>query len=276
MRNSSYIETIKKFGLAEYEAKCYLALFEKESLTVSEIASLAGVPRSNIYAIMKKLLVKGLCISLPGGVTKYAPADPGSFRMEMLNSLDDTRKAVDELADNLSNLYKNNSNPLEYIEILKNPEHIRRRYIQLCKITKSEILSLIKPPFASTSPELIKEQENTMLGAMKRGVKVRGVHELPPDEAGREQMYKEINKTYEPEYEEIRLSERLPLKVAIFDGLIAMVTMVYPILNELSLTGLVIDHADYSEGLKTMFEDYWDKGIDYYILDNRKYYLSKQ
>ena len=89
-------------------------------------------------------------------------------------------------------------------------------------------------------------------------------------------MYKEINKTYEPEYEEIRLSERLPMKVAIFDGLIAMVTMVYPILNELSLTGLVIDHADYSEGLKTMFEGYWDKGIDYYILDNRKYYLSKQ
>jgi len=54
------VETLKSFGLSEYEAKAILTLISKGELTAKEIAEHSGIPRTSVYDVMASLLNKGL------------------------------------------------------------------------------------------------------------------------------------------------------------------------------------------------------------------------
>ena len=49
-----------KLGLAEDEAKTYLAALEAGTATVAQIAINSGIPRSSTYLLVEQLLKKGL------------------------------------------------------------------------------------------------------------------------------------------------------------------------------------------------------------------------
>ena len=51
---------LEEFGLSEYESRAYLALLKYDSLTVSELAYHAQIPRTKAYAVVKTLVRKGL------------------------------------------------------------------------------------------------------------------------------------------------------------------------------------------------------------------------
>jgi sugar-specific transcriptional regulator TrmB len=300
MDADSLLQTIRQLGFSEYEARCYLALFNKDSMAVSEIAKISKVPRPNAYDALEKLMTNGFIVAVPGKTKCFSVSDPRLIKeksfLPMINSIEyeielldrkrkekaATKTALEEnisgALEQLNSLYRHNrgnGNPLDYIEVLKNSEQIHRRHIQLCAEAKSELLGFSKPPFASGVLKLRKEQDETLLAAVKRGVTLRAIHELPAADADRQNMYKDIKKSYNPRLEEARLIEKLPMKANVYDGLITMIVLEYPILGDLALTGLIVNHKAYSEGFKKLFETYWNEGIDYYILNNRKYYLSK-
>ncbi len=54
------IETLKFFGLSEYEAKALIVLLSKGILTAKEISNLSGIPRTSVYDVMNSLISKGL------------------------------------------------------------------------------------------------------------------------------------------------------------------------------------------------------------------------
>ena len=54
------IETLKSFGLSEYEAKVILTLISKGELTAKEIAEYSNIPRTSVYDVVASLLNKGL------------------------------------------------------------------------------------------------------------------------------------------------------------------------------------------------------------------------
>ena len=282
------LEETRKLGLSSYEAKTYLALLERESLTVSEIARISRVPRTRIYDVLESLMVEGLAVLKPGKIKRYSAANPVVLQDKLENRIDaeykeqkkEISKAVLILKREFDSKRDNEAydgSSVDNIEILRNPDQIYRRYIQLCANAKSEILGFARTPYVYDSPNLIKEQ-NTILNeaAHQRNVKLRIIHELPPDEADRVQMYRDINKAFEPDYEELRLIENLPVKGGIFDGSVALFVLEHQVLGEFIQTGLVIDHPIYCRGFKRMFEAYWSDAIDHYILDGRKYYLSKK
>jgi hypothetical protein len=47
--NSDAVDKLMELGLAEYEAKAYLALLRESPITGHKLAELSGVPRSAIY-----------------------------------------------------------------------------------------------------------------------------------------------------------------------------------------------------------------------------------
>jgi len=51
---------LEEFGLSEYESRAYLTLLKHDSLTVSELAYHAQIPRTKAYAVVKTLVRKGL------------------------------------------------------------------------------------------------------------------------------------------------------------------------------------------------------------------------
>lgn len=308
MSSDSLVEMIKKVGFSEYEARCYLALLERDFSTVNEVAKLSGVVRSSAYDVLEKLLMKGFVAVVPGKVKRYTASAPGNLKEKSLEvfkestelELEDLKRrqqanlenklkeiserkevvksSVDELIEKLDSVYKigqNNSNPLEYIEVLKNPDQIYHKTVQMCFDTTKEMLAFVKPPFSPISEKQKVEREELQKEAAKRGVQIRNIHEIPIDEAEREPFYKSLYEVSDDEGNEDRIIRKLPMKMLVFDEKTVMFTLEDPLVGRSSLTGIVAEHPPLARCLKRTFESFWLEARDYFILNDRKYYLSK-
>lgn len=109
------IDTIKKAGLTEPQAKAYLALVDNGALTPAKLAEITGETRTNSYAITDKLEKLGIIHKTNTSKAEYVANHPTS-----LEALAETRRKVmskneQVLKANLSNLidifYTNNEMP---------------------------------------------------------------------------------------------------------------------------------------------------------------------
>jgi HTH-type transcriptional regulator, sugar sensing transcriptional regulator len=283
MNDKELLEAIEKLGFAENEAKCYLALFKKNSLTASETAKLSGVPRQNTYKTLEKLLAKGLIVSIPGEVKRYAVSDPHhlkeksyvEFRNSVENDLRELEKRKKEILERefsvdknmegviqeLDSLYKvsrGNGNPLDYIQVLKNPEQIHRKFLQLVSEAKTEILIFSKPPYSHLTRERKIEQLDAQEDAAKRGVRrMRGICQIPTDETEKASFLQELHSDLGPN--NVKVIKELPIKLALFDKRVALFTLEDPIQGMTSLTALVTEHQAMAGIFVDMFESRWEK-----------------
>lgn len=65
------IEHLKRIGLTELEAKCYLSLIEHGEQTGYEVAKNISSSRSNVYSSLSSLSKKGACQVIEGKSTTY-------------------------------------------------------------------------------------------------------------------------------------------------------------------------------------------------------------
>lgn len=65
------IEHLKRIGLTELEAKCYLSLVEQGEQTGYEVAKNISSSRSNVYAALNSLSKKGACRVIEAKSTSY-------------------------------------------------------------------------------------------------------------------------------------------------------------------------------------------------------------
>jgi DNA-binding MarR family transcriptional regulator len=62
IENNDLIGNLEEFGLSQYEARAYLTMIGKGSLSASEIAYYSHLPRTKIYLTLKRLEKKGLSV----------------------------------------------------------------------------------------------------------------------------------------------------------------------------------------------------------------------
>ncbi|WP_159882022.1 TrmB family transcriptional regulator [Paenibacillus puerhi] len=55
------LEELRKIGLSDLEARCYLVLHEEQGLSGYEVAKRVSVSRTNVYAALRSLTDKGMC-----------------------------------------------------------------------------------------------------------------------------------------------------------------------------------------------------------------------
>jgi HTH-type transcriptional regulator, sugar sensing transcriptional regulator len=299
LNNNDLFEKIKRLGFSEYEAKCYLALLERKSLTVSEVARLAGIPKPNAYESLEKLLAKGLSVSIPGKMKSYAAADSWFLKEKSLETLNNSmeaelesleekrkeilqkKKAIQEDIENVTNeldsLFSRNQNggaPLDYIEILREPLQIHRKFIQLCSQASYEIAMFSKPPYSSATNKQKDEQDESQFEAIKKGVRIRSIYEIPAKEPELVPFVEAIPNSVK-HGEEARTFEELPIKLAIFDEKTALFALVDPIIGKPSVTSLVAEHFALAKSFKLLFESFWEKSRDYHIVNKRKIPLTE-
>ncbi len=53
------LDLMRKIGFTDYEARVYITLVTEGSLNPTQLSNLSGVPRPNVYAVLKKLIRKG-------------------------------------------------------------------------------------------------------------------------------------------------------------------------------------------------------------------------
>lgn len=282
MTNSIDPKELKKFGLTHYESKCYLSLLGQSSLSAVEVARAAGVPRAKVYEILEGLVNKALCRSFPDKVNRYSAVNPLILKrkfessLQVLNAeiqqktdkLDSIKKDGNKILERLLPLYaegRNKKDNMNYIEIIKSPDMIRERYLELVDKAQEEILVFTKPPFDST-PEQAEDQGEKVLSVIKRKVRLRCIYELLDSEERNIWLYNFIKWGIE-EGEEARVIDNLPMKMAIFDRKIVLLALEDPVSKELSMTTQVVEHRALANGLSILFDVTWEKANDYQILE---------
>jgi sugar-specific transcriptional regulator TrmB len=314
MENMNRILILKRFkeiGLSSYEAKSYLSLLQRDTLTVSEISRLSGIPRANAYEALEKLMSKGMCIAKPGDTKKYSASDPlmlqekflaaanSAAEIELENlgkkhkeTLEKSKAALEAELKNLNEkereilerakVVKENitavinqlrpqyeksrleTSPMDYIEVIKDPYQIHRRFMQLCAQAREEILMFTKPPF--TGPrEKLEEQVDQESGILKRGIRGRSIYEIAKDE-DEERWQREMIDRAVRSGEEARVIEELPMKMGIFDERIVMLFLEDPVSGQISLTAQVVEHRSLAKSLKITFKTLWEQAKDYHAL----------
>ena len=262
---AKHIKELTSLGLSENEAKTYLTLLTKNSMTVGEIAKLSGVPRPKLYEILTKLIEKGLCIEKIGKVKRYRVVEPNIVKEKLISDyqtqLEQKKKIAQSFSNAVNSIYLKNVNktdPLEYIEILKDKGQIRKKWITLQKKTKKEIIAFSKEPYVLPLADNLNEE----IKILKKKVNIRGVYEYKgiKSESEKEEFIKIISR-FISGGEEARIIKELPMKLAIIDERITMLVLNDPVSLKPSVTTIIITHPGFAMVQKNVFESTWQKAM---------------
>lgn len=261
MDDAAIVNNLGQLGLTIYEARAYLALIGREACTATEVSRLSGLPRQRVYDVLESLLEKGLVTVRPGRVAKYGPMEPEEAVGHLLDvqrqQLDTLERHGSDIVKLLQPAYRagrRNTDPLDYIEILREPRAIAARFNQLQARVRREILVFNRPPYATVP------QENIAGLKLARQRKARGLYELSlfddPEAAEGVQRFIAAG-------EEARFVPVLPLKLVIIDEAIVLFGMEDPVATGNDLTIMVVERPSLAIVLKAAFESYWDRGVSF-------------
>jgi sugar-specific transcriptional regulator TrmB len=256
-----HVEQLTRLGLTMYEAKAYLALIRRGSSTAAEVARIAGVPRQRIYDVLASLVERGLSSTRPGKVVKYVASPPDSAIQRLVSdhrqTLTDLERGAEAMITELAPAFKEGqgvTDPLDYIEVLRDRRAINERFQELQENIDHEILVFTKPPYA-TPPQ----EEETGL-EVTRTHRARSVYEFSifDDPETREGVRQFIDAG-----EDARFVPELPLKLVIIDERYVMFGMEDPVAGGSELTMVVVEHPSLAATLKIAFDTAWDQGLSF-------------
>ena len=261
MENGELVAQLTRLGLTSYEAKAYLTLIRRDSFTAAQVARQSGLPRQRIYDVLGSLVQKGLAVARPGNVVKYAATAPElaidllltAHRDELARMERDGRGMVKDLKPAFE-AGQAHTDPLEYIEVLRDRRAINERFAELQSAVKKEILVFTKPPYATPPQENVEGLEVIQAHAA-RSLYEFSVFDEPAVRRG-VQRFVEAG-------EEARFVPELPLKLVIIDETIVMFGMEDPVAGSADLTIVVVEHPSLAKTLKLSFDAVWSSGLTY-------------
>jgi sugar-specific transcriptional regulator TrmB len=252
-------DELAQLGLTTYESKAYLALIRRGISTGSEVARLATLPRQRVYDVLASLAEKGLATAHPGSPARYS-ANPPELALQRLmlehrQELSRLEREAKRMIASLAPAYEagqSHSNPLDYIEVLRDRATIATRFDELQASVEREILVFTKPPYA-TPPE-----ENVEGLKLVHDHTARGVYELSLLESPAEV---DAVRRFIAAGSEARFVPELPLKLVILDETTVMFGMQDPVAGDTDLTIVVVEHPSLAHLLKIAFNAVWDQGL---------------
>jgi len=254
-----FFDRLGTLGLTTYEARAYLALLRRDSSTAMEVARLAELPRQRIYDVLATLVGKGLASSRPGNPMKYGATAPQVGLERLVRQRREQLAALESEAatmiEQLTPAYEEGlrfTDPLEYIEVLRDPGAIVERFNELQTGVQREILVFTKPPFA-TPPQENREGLRLLERQHARAVYEFSLFEDPEHVEG-------VCRFIEAGAE-ARFVPELPLKLVIIDEEIVMFGMVDPHGGEADLTIVVVEHPSLAGVLRLAFTSVWESGL---------------
>ena len=277
---TNLLNKLQESGLTKREAHIYLALLQKKEFAASELASIIPVGRTKVYEIIPALIAKGLCTEIQkDGKKIYCAVEPKSALQSLLSffrqkveeeiaqreeEILKKQKMFNNLQNDLDGIYTSNlekSDSLDYIEVLKDKNQIRKRWIEIQKNTKTEMLGFNKPPYSMPYSENMKHQQKLM---KKKTIISKGIYEFGDLFSGTmPSEFFPVFEYYESLGEECRVIEKLPMKLMIMDEKITMLALNDPVSMQPSITTMIIRHPSFALAQKEVFESYWLKAVPF-------------
>lgn len=245
-------------GLTGYEARVYLALIGRDRATAAQAARDSGVPRQRIYDVLAGLTRRGLVRSLEGRVIAYSAVDPAAAieRLMASHRADFSRleQATVEMVEALVPVWSQGrelTEPLEYVEVIRDKDALAERFEELLAGADSEILSVAKFPYL-----VVKNPANveTARRLVARGGTVRALYERTAlDDL---ELVAEIQGFVEAG-EQVRIAETVPMRMCVVDGTHVLMSLRDPVPGEASTTNLLIEHPALAQCLTYAFDAIW-------------------
>jgi HTH-type transcriptional regulator, sugar sensing transcriptional regulator len=253
------VERLTRLGLTSYEARAYLALLRRDSSTAAETARLGGLPRQRVYDVLSSLVEKGLASTRPGRALKYSatapePALQGLLAVHRQQFVELERGTATAIED-LTPAYlagQEHTDPLEYIEVLRDRKAINERFAELEAGIENEILVFTKPPYATPVQEHAEGLE------IVQAHRARSIYEYS---ALDDPAFAEGVRRYVQAGEEACFVPSLPLKLVIIDERIVMFGIEDPVAGRAALTMIVVEHPSLASLLKIAFDAVWETGL---------------
>jgi sugar-specific transcriptional regulator TrmB len=247
-------EGLANLGLTEYEIRVYLAILRHPRSRVPEIARWSEVPQPKVYATLKRLIERGLCESLLGPINRYAALPPQEAFRPLIEDMkareQETKSAVSALKSEFGESNKSLSRREGRIKLFQGKHAAGRNFKFLLSNAEEAVCVLARIPLVvSDDATIIKE-------LVARGVDIRLLVEVSDEHRG------EVNDILSEQREtgaRMRLIEKLPMRMAIFDNKITALPMVDPQPGEGDgFIMLEIRNQSLSEGFTNMFDMLWE------------------
>ncbi len=253
MDSPAEVGELVDLGLTRYEAKGYLSLLGRGSATPAEVARLARMPRQRVYDVLASLAERGLVTPLPGDKLHYRAQPPDQVMSRLITlrrqELERVEDRAAQLADRLMPRFtggQQRDEPLSYVEVLRDRQHAVARVGELWEAAERELLTFVRPPYLA--PPATEDAR------LPRALSQRALYETSLLE---QPELAELVRTYATLGEQVRVIDRLPLKLTIVDGQAVAFNMPDPIEGDDSVTTLVVHHPMLAETLTVTFETLW-------------------
>jgi HTH-type transcriptional regulator, sugar sensing transcriptional regulator len=257
----SLVDQLVRLGLTSYEARAYVALTSRGRATAAEIARLAGLPRQRIYDVVETLVGRGFAIARPGRPLLYSAVAPSDAVARLLDEhrsqLGQLEREAEDAIERLTPRFaagRDETDPLDYIEVLRDPGAISARFAELQTTVQHEILVFTKPPYAIPPAENV-EGLRLLENKTARSVYERSIFDRPE--------HVEAVRRFIANGEQARVADRLPIKLAILDERVAVFQMQDPIAGSDGLTIMIVEHPSLAELLRIAFEAVWANAVDF-------------
>jgi HTH-type transcriptional regulator, sugar sensing transcriptional regulator len=244
-------------GLNSYEAGAYVALTRRERATGAEVSRIAGLPRQRIYDVLNGLVDRGLATVEPGRPARYTALAPEEAIGRLLDArkteLQELERAAARAVALLTPAYhagRSESDPLNYIEVLRDPATIGKRFAELQASAERELLIFTKPPYAVEPGENVEGLELLSRGVVARSVYERSVYD--------NRAVVDAVRHFIAAGEQARVVDHLPLKLVVIDERVALFTMEDPVAGSGELTIMIVEHSGFAGLLKLAFENAWE------------------
>jgi len=260
------IDKLKKYGISKREAEVYVALLQKKELTAPEVAKVTSVTRTKCYEILQNLVKKKMCNeNFKNGNKIFSSVEPNIALQNILSvqeiELNRKKDEARNFGETLSKIFHEKEkfdSPLDYIEIISDPGTLKAKWMEFEKSMKEEFLVFVKAPFAVNMEDNIEEETETL----GKKVIIKGLYEY-----GNLKTKNEIDhlihflNAYQNIGEEVKVYKELPMKLAIIDGTITMISLADRISMKPELTSMIVNHPSLADAMKTVFYTYWNMGM---------------
>jgi HTH-type transcriptional regulator, sugar sensing transcriptional regulator len=172
IQNNDLVGNLEEFGLSQYEARAYLTMIGKGSLSASEIAYYSHLPRTKIYLTLKKLEKKGLSVISQQKPLICSAINPTeAFEENVIiqeKRLMDMKKVIDKLQK-----INDKSNYLKGLEekryFILDPKSTSQKLSTLIENSRTSIVAIIDV----WGLRLISQCKSLLIKAITKGVKIK-------------------------------------------------------------------------------------------------------
>lgn len=261
--SDTYWRRLQQIGLNAYEARSYLVLVGHPRFKALELAARSRVPRQKIYEVLDSLVEKGFAQVVQEKTKLFSAVEPGlaipaylERQKEVIEmQLADQRRHGNSLAHELKSAYaegQGGRGTLDYLRIVNDPSQIAVHYRSMLSNVEREYLEFSRPPYAvdPLDEQLVKQ-------ARARGVRCRLMLEAGDlDDEHRHRL-----EDYQQHGVEVVLVDRLPMKLALFDGKQGLTALLDPVVTRPAWTAIVFDHEGFAEAMRGLFETWWARTV---------------